>query len=68
MVGKAQKSHGARFGLYGGCSDGVPPIYVFADPNTEFSFTFTSVVIFLCHVFETLFYVFIMCPPLSKES
>jgi hypothetical protein len=28
MVGKAQKSHGARSGLYGGCSDGVPPISV----------------------------------------
>jgi hypothetical protein len=26
MVGKTQKSHGARFGLYGRCSDGVPPI------------------------------------------
>jgi hypothetical protein len=25
MVGKAQKSHGARSGLHGGCSDGVPP-------------------------------------------
>jgi hypothetical protein len=25
MAGKAQKSHGARSGLYGGCSDGVPP-------------------------------------------
>jgi hypothetical protein len=28
MVGKAQKSHGARSGLYGGCSSGVPPISV----------------------------------------
>jgi hypothetical protein len=27
MVGKAQKSHGARSGLYGGCSNGVPPIH-----------------------------------------
>jgi hypothetical protein len=27
MVGKAQKSHGARSGLYGGCPDGV-----FTDP------------------------------------
>jgi hypothetical protein len=25
MVGKSQKSHGARSGLYGGCSNGVPP-------------------------------------------
>jgi hypothetical protein len=29
MVGKAQKSHGARSGLYGGCSNGVLPIHFF---------------------------------------
>jgi hypothetical protein len=29
MVGKAQKSHGTRFGLYGGCSNGVPPTHFF---------------------------------------
>jgi hypothetical protein len=29
MVGKAQKSHEARSGLYGGCSSGVPPIHFF---------------------------------------
>jgi hypothetical protein len=29
MVRKAQKSHGARSGLYGGCSNGVPPIHFF---------------------------------------
>jgi hypothetical protein len=29
MVGKAQKSHGARSELYGGCSNGVPPVHVF---------------------------------------
>jgi hypothetical protein len=29
MVGKAQKSHGARSGPYGGCSNGVPPIHFF---------------------------------------
>jgi hypothetical protein len=29
MVGKVQKSHGARFGLYGGCSNGVPTINFF---------------------------------------
>jgi hypothetical protein len=29
MVGNAQKSHGMRSGLYGGCSNGVPPIHVF---------------------------------------
>jgi hypothetical protein len=27
MVGKAKKSHGARSGLYGRCSNGVPPIH-----------------------------------------
>jgi hypothetical protein len=30
MVGKAKKSHGARYGLYGGCSNGVLPIAVSA--------------------------------------
>jgi hypothetical protein len=29
MAGKAQKSHGARPGLYGGSSNGVPPIHFF---------------------------------------
>jgi hypothetical protein len=29
MVEKAQKSHEARSGLYGGCSNEVPPIHVF---------------------------------------
>jgi hypothetical protein len=29
VVGKAQKSQGARSGLYGGCSNGVPPIHFF---------------------------------------
>jgi hypothetical protein len=29
MVGKAQKSHWARLGLYGRCPDGVPPIHFF---------------------------------------
>jgi hypothetical protein len=29
MVGKAQKSHGARSGLYDGCPNGVPPIHLF---------------------------------------
>jgi hypothetical protein len=28
VVGKAQKSHGARSGLYGGCSNGVPQMSV----------------------------------------
>jgi hypothetical protein len=34
MVGKAHKSHGARSGLYGGCSNGVPPISVSASIAT----------------------------------
>jgi hypothetical protein len=34
MVGKAQKSHGARSGLYGGCSDGISPISVSASIAT----------------------------------
>jgi hypothetical protein len=29
MVGKAKKSHGARSGLYGGCSNGVSPIHFY---------------------------------------
>jgi hypothetical protein len=29
IVGKAQKSHGAISELYGGCSNGVPPIHFF---------------------------------------
>jgi hypothetical protein len=29
MAGKAQKSHGARSGLYGGCFNEVPPIHFF---------------------------------------
>jgi hypothetical protein len=29
MVGKAQKSHGARSGLYDVWSNGVPPIHFF---------------------------------------
>jgi hypothetical protein len=37
MVGKAHKSHGARPGLYGGCSDGAPPIQFFqTEHTTEF--------------------------------
>jgi hypothetical protein len=29
MVGKAQKLYGVRSGLYGGCSNGVPPVHFF---------------------------------------
>jgi hypothetical protein len=37
MVEKAQKSHGARSGLYGGCSNWVPPIHFFqAEHRIEF--------------------------------
>jgi hypothetical protein len=39
MVAKAQKSHGARSGLYGGCSNGVPPIHFF---QAELRFQFAS--------------------------
>jgi hypothetical protein len=39
MAEKAQKSHGARSELYGGCSNGVPPIH-FSKPNTEFNSDF----------------------------
>jgi hypothetical protein len=35
MIGKAQKSHGARSGLYGGCPNGVPPISVSASIATS---------------------------------
>jgi hypothetical protein len=39
IVGKAQKSHGARSGLYGGCSNGVPPIHVFqVEHKIQFNF------------------------------
>jgi hypothetical protein len=34
MDGKDQKSHGARSGLYGWCSNGVPPISVSASFST----------------------------------
>jgi hypothetical protein len=33
MVRNDQKSHGARSGLYGGCSNGVPPIHFFQAEN-----------------------------------
>jgi hypothetical protein len=34
MVGKAEKSHGARCGLYGGCSNGISPMSVGASVVT----------------------------------
>jgi hypothetical protein len=34
MVGRAQKSHGARSGLYGGCSNGITPISASAPIST----------------------------------
>jgi hypothetical protein len=38
MVGKNQKSHGARSGLYDGCSDGVTPIHFFqAEHRIQFA-------------------------------
>jgi hypothetical protein len=39
MVGKAQKSHGARSELYGGCSNVVPPINFF---QAEYKIQFRS--------------------------
>jgi hypothetical protein len=39
MVRKAQKSHGARSGLYGGCSNGVLPVHFF---KTEHRIQFRS--------------------------
>jgi hypothetical protein len=37
MVGEAQKSNGARSGLYGGCSSGAPPIHFFQpEHRTQF--------------------------------
>jgi hypothetical protein len=39
MVEKAQKSHGVRSGLYGECSNGVPPIHFF---QTEHRIQFRS--------------------------
>jgi hypothetical protein len=39
MAGKAQKSHGVRSGLYGGCSNGVPLIHFFqAEHRIQFGF------------------------------
>jgi hypothetical protein len=38
MLVKAQKSHEERSGLYGGCSNGVPPIHFFqAGHRIQFS-------------------------------
>jgi hypothetical protein len=39
MVGKAHKLHETRSGLYGGCSNGVPPIHFF---QTEHRIQFRS--------------------------
>jgi hypothetical protein len=35
MIRKAQKSHGARSGLYYGCSNGIPPIHFFPTMKRE---------------------------------
>jgi hypothetical protein len=42
MVGKSQKSHEVRSGLYGRCSNGVPLIHIF---QAEHRIQFTS-----CHL------------------
>jgi hypothetical protein len=49
MVGKAQKSHGARSGLCGGCSNGVPPISVSASIATFQSRNADASLRLLCH-------------------
>jgi hypothetical protein len=43
MAGKTQKLHEARSGLYGRCSNGVPPISVSASRNADAPLTL------LCH-------------------
>jgi hypothetical protein len=42
MVGKAQKSHGARSGLYGGCSNGNPPLIHFLQAENKIQFRYRS--------------------------
>jgi hypothetical protein len=49
VVGKAQKSHEARCGLYGGCSNGVPPISVSASTATFQSLNADAPLRFLRH-------------------
>jgi len=49
MVGKAQKSHGVRSGLYGGCSNGVPPISVSASIATFQLHSADSPIRLFCH-------------------
>jgi hypothetical protein len=49
MVGKAQKSHGARSGLYGRYSDGVPLILVSASIATFHSHNADAPLRLLCH-------------------
>jgi hypothetical protein len=45
MVGKAQKSHGARSRMYGGCSNGVPPIFVSELIHCHFSRMCSAIVL-----------------------
>jgi hypothetical protein len=49
MVGKAQKSHGARSGLYGGCSNGDSPISLSASIATFQSRNADAPLRLLCH-------------------
>jgi hypothetical protein len=51
MVRKAQKLHGARSGLYGECSNGVPLIHFFQAEHTSEARNF-EVINGLQHVFE----------------
>jgi hypothetical protein len=55
MVGKAQKSHGTRSGLYGECSEGVPSINFFqAEHRIQLSSEARNFEVINClqHVFE----------------
>jgi hypothetical protein len=58
MVGKAQKSDGERSGLYGGCSDGVPPIH-FSQAEHRIQFRWILIVNLcnLSHVMCTVIFV-----------
>jgi hypothetical protein len=49
MVGKAQTSHGARSGLYGGWSNGIPPISVSASIVTSQSRNADAALMLLRH-------------------
>jgi hypothetical protein len=51
MVEKAQKLHGARSGLYGECSNAVPPSHFFGSKH-RIHYTFKSYTPLLLSVFK----------------